>query len=128
MRQFQDKVTAFHDKFNCPVGDFSNPQFQDTDMRLDLICEEVGELHDAASNNDIVAAADALGDILYVVVGSAVAWGLDLEPILNEIHRSNMAKAGGGRRADGKILKPADWTPPKIVELIEAQKIRGLKR
>lgn len=61
-------------------------------MRLQLITEELSELADALASNDRIAVADALGDLAYVVAGSAVAWGLPLGEIVDEIHRSNMSK------------------------------------
>ena len=34
---------------------------------------------------------------------------------VTEVHRANMAKAGGPRRhEDGKLLKPVGWSPPDI--------------
>jgi predicted HAD superfamily Cof-like phosphohydrolase len=95
-----------------------------------LIAEELEELGEAVGVNvrvdiadsdarydgqaDIVAAADALADLEYVSKGSAVTWGIPLSEVFDEVHRSNMTKVGGGRRADGKILKPATYSPPQI--------------
>jgi hypothetical protein len=50
----------------------------------------------------------------------AAALNLPLEAVFAEIHRANLAKHGGGRRADGKILKPAGWQPPQIAALLAA--------
>jgi predicted HAD superfamily Cof-like phosphohydrolase len=46
---------------------------------------------------------------------------VDLEPFFAEVHRANMAKLGGFRRADGKWMKPPDWTPPDIEGLLAAK-------
>ena len=50
-----------------------------------------------------------LADLRYVVEGTAVAFGLDIEGAFAEVHRSNMSKLGpDGKplyRADGKVLK-----------------------
>ena len=49
--------------------------------------------------------ADALADLLYFIYGTAVAYGIDMESVFLEIHRSNMTKirpAGGG---DKKAVK-----------------------
>ena len=64
---------------------------------------------------------DAMCDILVVTLNVACAMNLDLEPFFNEVHRTNMAKAGGPVREDGKKLKPEGWEPPKIRELLEDQ-------
>jgi predicted HAD superfamily Cof-like phosphohydrolase len=38
----------------------------------------------------------------------------------HEVHRANMAKAGGPKRADGKHMKPEGWTPPDVAgELVK---------
>lgn len=71
---------------------------------------------------------DGIVDSKYVLDGLGNLFGFPLSEVFNEIHRSNMAKAhklpSGNlivkRRADGKILKPDDWTPPKIQSILEA--------
>jgi predicted HAD superfamily Cof-like phosphohydrolase len=60
-------------------------------------------------------AIDALVDILYVTLGSAVTFGVLLRGPFNLVHQANMAKVGGGESDLGKILKPPDWKPPDIV-------------
>lgn len=65
-----------------------------------------------------LAQADALGDLLYVVFGAAVTFGIDMGPIFDEIHRSNMTKIGGPVRPDGKRLKPATYEPPNLKPLL----------
>lgn len=65
--------------------------------------------------------ADALGDVDYVVEGTRIEYGIDGDPVAAEIHRSNMAKVGGGKRADGKSQKPPGWTPPDIKGELEKQ-------
>ena len=44
-----------------------------------------------------------------------------MRPIWNLIHKSNMAKKGGGKRGDGKSLKPKGWEPPDIASEIRRQ-------
>lgn len=66
--------------------------------------------------------ADALGDILVVVIGTALACGLDIEEIMRRIHTSNMSKLGeDGKpiyREDGKVMKGPFYAPPKLGDLI----------
>jgi predicted HAD superfamily Cof-like phosphohydrolase len=45
-------------------------------LRQVLLDEEVAELHEAISNGDLTGTADALGDIAYVLGGTAVTYGL----------------------------------------------------
>lgn len=74
---------------------------------------------------DLVEFADGLGDLDYVSEGARLEFGIDGQPIADEIHRSNMAKFGPDKkpryREDGKILKPADWTPPDILSELKKQ-------
>lgn len=88
-------------------------------LRVNLIAEECDELDQASSIEEI---ADALGDLLYVIYGAAVAHGIDLEPIFEEIHRSNMTKfIDGHRREDGKWVKGPSYSPANLKPIIESQ-------
>lgn len=131
MRDAQQAVLLFHDKFGAYVAD--RPGFagdrggggahtdaKGDELRVRLVQEECKELADAVEAGDFPAAIDALADIIYVVLGSAVSWGVDIAPIFVEVHAANMRKEGGKRRADGKILKPDGWVGPDIfARLIE---------
>jgi predicted HAD superfamily Cof-like phosphohydrolase len=83
----QKQVAEFHAVFQVPEGDILCHKTRD--LRVNLIREELIEFSCASTRGEI---ADALGDLLYVVVGSAVTYGIDLEPVFDEIHRSNMTK------------------------------------
>ena len=69
-----------------------------------------------------VELADALGDILVVVIGTAIALGLDIEKIMRRIHESNMSKLGpDGKpiyRKDGKVMKGPNYHPPFLEDLV----------
>ncbi len=92
------------------------------DLRKRLINEEASEFAVAGDVGDLVLIADALGDLLVVVYGAAIEYGIDLEPVFGEIHRSNCTKVGGPVRADGKILKPPGYEPPRLRAVLEAQR------
>jgi predicted HAD superfamily Cof-like phosphohydrolase len=89
--------------------------------RMRLIGEETAELATAFYARDMVEIADALADLLYVVYGTAVSCGINLNPIFQEVHRSNMTKKGGHLNHHGKFVKPATYEPPKILEILEKQ-------
>lgn len=108
-------------EFHAKVGqaDSATPDIsQHRDLRVSLITEEFRELREALEANDIVEVADALADLLYVVVGSALQWGIPLERVVAEVHRSNMTKGGDAKRADGKILKGPNYSPPDIAGVL----------
>ncbi|MBE2197811.1 MAG: hypothetical protein IAE79_04315 [Anaerolinea sp.] len=70
---------------------------------------------------DITPLIHELTDLLYVTYGAILACGVDPDPIFAEIHRANMQKANGPRRADGKVLKPPDWQPPDVAGVLRQQ-------
>lgn len=97
----------------------SCPDIKIQQLRIDLITEELNELEDAEHIFDV---ADALADLMYVVLGTAVAYGIDLEPIFQEVHRSNMSKfIDGHKREDGKWIKGPSYSPANLKPIIEAQ-------
>jgi len=69
-------------------------------LRVALLQEEVGEFVAASERGDLNGVADALADIVYVAYGTALTYGIDLDAVLREVHRSNMSKLG----SDGKPL------------------------
>lgn len=62
--------------------------------------------------------ARELADVVYVAYGTAHALGINLDVALAEVHRANMTKANGPRRADGKVLKPPGFTPPNMTKAV----------
>jgi len=87
--------------------------------------EEVSEFVAASEKEDLVGIADALADIVYVVYGTALTYGIDLDSVLREVHRSNMSKLGDdGKpliRGDGKVLKSERYFPPDIASVLSMQ-------
>lgn len=108
-------VLEFHKKMAQTIGDPRNPDItQDQALRLELLKEELLELEEALEAGDVVETADALADLAYVLVGAAITWGIDIASVFDEVHRSNMTKKPGNKRADGKILKDSDFSPPNV--------------
>lgn len=118
-----EAVGQFHETFGHPEGDKPGLIPEDrAALRLSLIKEEYEELEEAVADGDIVAIADALGDLIYVVNGAAIEYGIDLPVIVAEIHRSNMTKLGDdGKpiyREDGKVLKGSSYEPPSLEQYL----------
>jgi predicted HAD superfamily Cof-like phosphohydrolase len=105
-------------------------------LRYRLIDEEAQELNEAT---DKVEYLDAVGDLLYVVYGAALAAGFSphqVDAAFCEIHRSNMSKCWSDdeidsipadcrstrvgdnrhivRRSDGKIVKSPSYSPARL--------------
>jgi predicted HAD superfamily Cof-like phosphohydrolase len=124
MNKEQKQVKEWHERFGVVVKEKPTvPTVELQDLRYSLIDEELDELFTGFRLADTRAIADALGDLLYVVYGTAVSCGIDLEPIFQEIHRSNMSKGDPEvvRASNGKILKSRNWTPPNLKPILEAQ-------
>lgn len=127
MRAQLEALLEFHRTFGAYVSETPTGKLppQVRELRIRLIQEEMEEYADAARRGDLVAVADALTDLLYVVLGAMVAHGLQdvAEALFAEVHRSNMSKAGPDglplRREDGKILKPPTYSPPDLVSILK---------
>lgn len=106
-----------------PTADLSD---ETVALRVSLIQEELNEYRQAAQAHDLVAVADALSDLMYVVLGTYVSHGLQdvAEALFAEVHRSNLSKLDeDGRviyRDDGKVLKSALWRPPDLARILDA--------
>jgi predicted HAD superfamily Cof-like phosphohydrolase len=91
-------------------------------LRLDLIKEELEELAEAMSNNDLLEVADALTDILYVTYGAGHAFGIDLDKCFDEVQNSNMSKLDEGGKPiyndSGKVMKGPNYFKPDLSKFI----------
>jgi predicted HAD superfamily Cof-like phosphohydrolase len=88
-------VAVFHDIFNLPVLSTPTiPAAKRCELRVSLLQEELDELKDAITDNDIVAIADALSDLQYVLSGAVLEFGLGdkFKMLFDEVQRSNMSK------------------------------------
>lgn len=127
MFALMDQVMQFHAKMGQPIGDPREPDITvEQDFRIALIKEEFAELQIAlagkkkGTDGSVVpfgskaeqhaAVADGLGDLFYVLAGSAIVWGIDMVPVMDEIHDSNMSKTPNlhGKAIKGENFRPAD--------------------
>ena len=122
MADEQTMVEAFHRTFNILVN--PNPTVVDgqtRELRIRLIQEEFDELREALEGEDLSSIAKEMADLLYVVYGTAVSYGIDMDQVFREVHRSNMSKVGGYKREDGKWVKPATYSPARIEPILAEQ-------
>jgi predicted HAD superfamily Cof-like phosphohydrolase len=152
-RTVHEQVVEFHTANDQPI--LHKPQVPADDrvrLRLALIAEEFFELiaatygadgrtdatkadvfamiSDVRSQDvDLVEVADALADLDYVVEGTRLEFGINGEPIADEVHRSNLSKLGADgkpvRREDGKIMKGPNYSPPDIAGELRKQGWEG---
>jgi predicted HAD superfamily Cof-like phosphohydrolase len=96
MNKTLTQVKEFHETFKAPV--LETPQIPSKDrceLRINLMQEELDEIKDCIKSNDLVGILDGLGDLLYVLNGSILEFGLGniFDEAFDEIQRSNMSKA-----------------------------------
>ena len=91
-------------------------------LRIDLIKEELDELSVAVKNKDLLEAADALTDILYVTYGAGHAFGIDLDKCFDEVQNSNMSKLDENGKPiyneSGKVMKGPNYFKPDLSKFI----------
>ncbi len=115
-------VRAFHEAIGMELPDTPQlPSVAVQALRQTLLQEEYNELQAAVAAGDLVAIAQEAADLLYVTYGLCLTYGIELNQVFAEVHRANLAKTTGPRRADGKQLKPADWQPPDIASVLVQQ-------
>jgi predicted HAD superfamily Cof-like phosphohydrolase len=122
MRDEQAMVEEFHRKFSIVAQATPTDLNEETKrLRVRLIEEEFDELKESMAGGDLAAVAKEMADLLYVVYGTAVSYGIDMDPVFREVHRSNMSKVGGYKREDGKWVKPATYSPARIEPILAEQ-------
>lgn len=92
-----EKVKEFNRAFEIDVPEHVQHDLFTKDpklvrLKIDLITEEVNELVEAVRRSDLVETVDALADILYVVYGAGIAFGVDMDKAFELVHGSNMSK------------------------------------
>lgn len=90
------QVAEFHKTFKHPILEQATiPSKERSQLRIDLIAEELKELQEAVNDANMVEIADALCDLQYVLAGAVLEFGLadKFKLLFDEVHRSNMSKA-----------------------------------
>lgn len=115
-----DDVKAFHEKFQVPMA--AVPSLLDPDalsFRLKFLYEELHEFEDSAKWQDLEGMADALVDLVYIAMGTALMMGLPWQDLWNNVQRANMtkrlAKPDGSDSKRGNpldVVKPPGWVGP----------------
>ena len=122
-------VAEFHSATGSHVAPY--PQVPEDDLkklRVNLVMEETREAVASIEKGSLPQIAKELCDLMYVVMGTALSCGLNLEPVWDEVHKNNMSKVGGEKRKDGKILKPANYKEVNVKPLIDDQIMTGILR
>ena len=121
------RVKEFHEKMELAIDQPYSKELMD--FRLRLLFEEIQELASAAldieTNLDVeerhVMMQDLLKemcDVVYVIKGMAVSFGMDFDKAFELVHKSNMSKLPLIKDANGKVQKGLNYEPPILEGLI----------
>jgi predicted HAD superfamily Cof-like phosphohydrolase len=99
------------------------------DFRLKLLFEEIQELATAALDIEELNDKDdryglmqnllkEMCDVVYVIKGMAVSFGMDFDGAFKLVHKSNMSKLPLIKDADGKVMKGLNYEPPILEGLV----------
>ncbi len=128
-----EQVKEFHRAFNIAIDQQVDQPL--LNLRMRLVNEEADELSEAAILLDMAASGDSIAglktakahfmkelcDLLYVALGTGIAFGMPLEKAFQAVHASNMSKLGvDGRpimRDDGKVLKGHNYHEAYLLDL-----------
>ena len=121
------KVKEFHEKMKLAIDQPYSKELMD--FRLKLFFEEIQELATAALDIEETDDKDErhslmqnllkeMCDVVYVIKGMAVSFGMDFEGAFKLVHKSNMSKLPLIKDADGKVMKGLNYEPPILEGLI----------
>lgn len=121
---FKD-IKEFHKEFQLPVEQYPNPLPPElSTFRIKFMLEELNEYIEATINEDVEGQADALVDLVYVALGTALMHGFPFDELWDEVHRVNMTKVRAKssveskRGSDFDVVKPPGWTGPDIKRIL----------
>ena len=118
-------VYAFHEKFGISgyrCGDLTKLDGETFIYRVGFLQEELTEMVNGWSNDDLEKVIDSLIDLVYVAMGTAVLMGVSpkrWEACWDEVQRANMAKVrkepdeASIRGHAFDVVKPEGWVGPK---------------
>lgn len=143
-------VAVFHRFYNMPIVQptassalMTHIDGQRLLMRFNLVLEEFVELADEMGIEvripehpfeehamSMVGIADAIGDLIYVLIGFCLETGIPIHAVLRSIQASNLSKLGAdGKpivREDGKVLKGPGYFKPDIRKVLRAHGVKDI--
>lgn len=93
-------------------------QGDDRLYRTHLMIEELGECLVAMSKGNYVEFLDGLADVLYVVIGTAVAYGIPIWAVFDEVHLSNMSKPLRSKKDPRMRQRVGEYFKPRIEDIL----------
>lgn len=99
-----------------------------------LVLNKSDELVKSMLDGDLVGVADGIADVLYVVIGTAIAYGINIKEVFDEVHRSNLSKTVWLEELQrytiekdefGKGIKPPTYSPADLETIVYRQVQEG---
>jgi predicted HAD superfamily Cof-like phosphohydrolase len=124
-----EQVREFHEKFGLPTA--ATPRriaSQPAWRRHRLLTSEVAELQDAVAEGELPGIAQELADCVYVLYGTALTYGIDLDAVIAAVHAANMTKMGANGRpilVNGKVQKGPNYVRPDVAAVLARQEAPG---
>lgn len=127
-------VRAFTERFKQQEV-FNTDPVRHLNTRIEMMKEEVDEFDEAYVRGDFPGMIDALIDLIYFAIGTAILLGLTNIAWVrcwSAVHMANMAKipAPTGDNSDGKkrgalnALKPEGWRPPDLAKILQQEGVK----
>jgi NTP pyrophosphatase (non-canonical NTP hydrolase) len=94
---------------------------REREMACALIEEEAAEFRAAVEASDLVEIADAVADLIWVVLEAGIAFGIPIEETFAEVHRSNLTKIESGEPvvdAVGKMVAGPSFSAPELLPIL----------
>lgn len=123
MSYYKD-VRSWHKGFHQPLEDKPVQSMRQARawQRLKLVTEEYDEFVQALANDDKVETLDAIADLVFVLMGTAVEFGWDFDEAWSRVCESNWSKLGPGGvpvvDSHGKINKGPNFQAPDLTDLV----------
>jgi len=119
-----EALEEFHKAFSLTREEFPNITDPYTEsLRVKLMISELAELISAMADDDIVGVADGIADLLYVVIGTGLAYGIPMKKVFDQVHANNMTKVGPSGKiikdASGKVMKPKGYKPVDLSWILD---------
>ena len=123
MNRLQAAVLEFNKKGGQYVADeMGMCDAVSMDNQMELLQEEIDETMDWYNKGNYIEVLDGLVDSLYVLLHFFNMLGVDLDPLFDEVHRSNMSKAdpetGEFILENGKIQKGPGYRKPDLESVL----------
>ncbi len=119
VQEFNFKFGLYYDGPPKPLTDEMQA------YRIKFMQEELNEYSKACITGDMEGQFDALLDLVYVAMGTAVFHGFPWQAGWDEVQRANLSKVRATHQSQSKrgtvydVIKPPEWRSPDIAGVLE---------